>query len=122
MKGVNTKVINKNLQGPYFGIMQDIKRQLKSKIFQLCKNVFEVDSKKKKAYCIKKNFDALVLNLLLNLDTDHHPILAALQNEVYHGEKAARKFNVEDEQKKNKPESEAPPADGEGLGDSEDDF
>ena len=105
MKGVNTKLLNKNLQGPYYGIMQDIKKQLKDKIYQLCKNVFEVDTKKKTDYCIQKNFDALVLNLILNLDTNHHSILAALQNEVYHGEKAAREFNIEDEQKKIKPEN-----------------
>lgn len=50
--------------------------------------------------CKVKNFDLLVLNLILNMNAENHPIIAALQNEVYHGESAARKFNNEDEKKK----------------------
>lgn len=67
----------------------------------MCKEIFHFEKDIQLKNCIKVNFDLLVVNMILNLDPGNHPLVGALQNEVYHGENAAKKENIELENKRN---------------------
>lgn len=81
--------------------MEDLRAQINHKIANMCKEIFQFEKEIQLRNCIKVNFDLLVVNLILNLDPGNHPLVGALQNEVYHGENAARKENVDLEKKHN---------------------
>lgn len=99
-KGVNSRLISKNFEGPYFDIVEELKKQTKERIKELCNSMFNIETKIQMKNCVQNNFDLLVLNMILNIDPKNHPIIAALQNEVYHGEQVAMKDNVEREKKR----------------------
>lgn len=94
-------MISKNLEGPYFDLVEDLRAQINHKIANMCKEIFHFEKDIQLKNCIKVNFDLLVVNMILNLDPGNHPLVGALQNEVYHGENAAKKENIELENKRN---------------------
>lgn len=91
MEEIHDGVYLKKITGHFLPTINELLKEIEEEALGLCNSYLETDTDVKRAFCVKQNKDLIILNLILNANSDGQHLHEDIRKVIFDADTAASK-------------------------------